>query len=88
MVSLNKSIQQAVAAASGSPSSSDAIDSALKRVELAHQMNVALQKHRTTFITLLHKPKNLNDRFVTFYWLKYNKTDIDLSTILTVNYLY
>ncbi|KAF2368756.1 Nucleoporin Nup186/Nup192/Nup205 [Trinorchestia longiramus] len=62
MVSLNKAIQHAVTAASCTPGSSDAIDSALKRVELAHQMNVALQKHRTTFITLLHKPKHQPDR--------------------------
>ena len=64
MVGLNQAIQQAVMAAS-SPTSPDAIDSALRRVELAHQMNIALQRHRTTFVTLLHKPKSQADRFVS-----------------------
>uniref|UniRef100_A0A2P2I4J7 Nuclear pore complex protein Nup205-like n=1 Tax=Hirondellea gigas TaxID=1518452 RepID=A0A2P2I4J7_9CRUS len=65
MVGLNQSIQQAVLAVSTVPGPSDtpdAIDSALRRVELAHQMNVALQRHRTTFVTLLHKPKSQADR--------------------------
>lgn len=63
MVGLNQAIQQAVLAASGRSSATpDAIDYALKRVELAHQMNVALQRHKTTFVTLLHKPKCQADR--------------------------
>jgi len=67
MVSLNQAIQQAVVAASvpvdtTSPDTPDAIDSALRRVELVSLMNITLKRHRTTFVTLLNKPKSPTDR--------------------------